>query len=701
MTGRNDACPCGSGRKYKHCCLHSEQEAAESAADTGHVLDFKSRMVRRSVRDAAARAAAWQVEAVPVPVSIESERDQRPVAVLVTAEGFVLHSEMKGRLSGEPADVAAALDQAIVAAAREVGSYPATVEVRHDDVAAALRPQVLARSITVQVSETLPGLEEAARALMQHVAEVSSWPPACAVETWSAWGLPHALVGQLFGAAARFWRAAPWKIADNLQAPRVTLPSGRAWTAGVLGNAGQQFGLSLYSDADDLFRTIASDTMEAAFANVRGRVLAVTFDAIAQVPEQMPGEARRAGWELADARAFPSLVTINTPGGGVSQNDARDLVALLDAVPRFVSSHRLVLLREQRTHVPCGQLTWRDPVTGTAFEYDGLAAAQKAAEAGLEDEGEADFHAGLQEAAQEAAAELGPQAAGDELLRAINVRMRARTDAYNERPQSELGNLSPAQMQRLLAADWSDPQGAVRLRRDLRLEQLEPSTLLFNTRTLLALAEQSDGLLATQHGNLRIALVRQLLGMIRFDRAERRDLLDEKRLTEKDVWPLHCTRVLVGLAGLLKLRKGKFEITRKGRTLLRDERGGELFALLFQTCFRRLNLAYFSSFGPDWPELQHQIAFTLYALGESSPEWQSADRLLADAVLPFALEQAPETDWLDLPASLFEHRVLDVLVDFGLLERQAESSPAQRTNRYRATELFGHFLRFTLTGSPA
>src|SRR5262249_29355107 len=29
-TGRNDPCPCGSGRKYKHCCLEKDQ-AAEHA----------------------------------------------------------------------------------------------------------------------------------------------------------------------------------------------------------------------------------------------------------------------------------------------------------------------------------------------------------------------------------------------------------------------------------------------------------------------------------------------------------------------------------------------------------------------------------------------------------------------------------------------------------------------------------------------
>src|SRR6516162_1066287 len=30
-TGRNDPCPCGSGKKYKHCCLKKD-EAAEHEA---------------------------------------------------------------------------------------------------------------------------------------------------------------------------------------------------------------------------------------------------------------------------------------------------------------------------------------------------------------------------------------------------------------------------------------------------------------------------------------------------------------------------------------------------------------------------------------------------------------------------------------------------------------------------------------------
>ena len=33
-TGRNNPCPCGSGKKYKHCCLEKDQAADRAAAVT-------------------------------------------------------------------------------------------------------------------------------------------------------------------------------------------------------------------------------------------------------------------------------------------------------------------------------------------------------------------------------------------------------------------------------------------------------------------------------------------------------------------------------------------------------------------------------------------------------------------------------------------------------------------------------------------
>ena len=47
MTGRNDPCPCGSGKKYKHCCLGKEVDKTRSGP-------------AQAITDAIAEAAAEQ-----------------------------------------------------------------------------------------------------------------------------------------------------------------------------------------------------------------------------------------------------------------------------------------------------------------------------------------------------------------------------------------------------------------------------------------------------------------------------------------------------------------------------------------------------------------------------------------------------------------------------------------------------------------
>ncbi len=41
-AGRNDPCPCGSGKKYKHCCLEADRRAeAEAVATEGPGTDWR------------------------------------------------------------------------------------------------------------------------------------------------------------------------------------------------------------------------------------------------------------------------------------------------------------------------------------------------------------------------------------------------------------------------------------------------------------------------------------------------------------------------------------------------------------------------------------------------------------------------------------------------------------------------------------
>jgi len=40
--GRNDACHCGSGRKYKHCCLDKDEAAAQAKAITDAQVEART-----------------------------------------------------------------------------------------------------------------------------------------------------------------------------------------------------------------------------------------------------------------------------------------------------------------------------------------------------------------------------------------------------------------------------------------------------------------------------------------------------------------------------------------------------------------------------------------------------------------------------------------------------------------------------------
>lgn len=73
-TGRNDPCPCGSGRKYKACCLPKD-EAAERAA--------------RSKQEAAAGAAEPAAAEAPPAAARKAQRhDQQPWKGHANTRGF-------------------------------------------------------------------------------------------------------------------------------------------------------------------------------------------------------------------------------------------------------------------------------------------------------------------------------------------------------------------------------------------------------------------------------------------------------------------------------------------------------------------------------------------------------------------------------------------------------------------------------------
>ncbi|AGY92093.1 hypothetical protein SPICUR_05595 [Spiribacter curvatus] len=70
-TGRNDPCPCGSGRKYKRCCLHS--------ADAQRAEDLHQSVTEELHEAIGEQAFASMEEAQAFIKSFQVERNQRPV----------------------------------------------------------------------------------------------------------------------------------------------------------------------------------------------------------------------------------------------------------------------------------------------------------------------------------------------------------------------------------------------------------------------------------------------------------------------------------------------------------------------------------------------------------------------------------------------------------------------------------------------
>lgn len=680
-AGRNDPCPCGSGRKYKRCCRARDLASEENTS-------------RRALLRTAA-AGAWAVEAVPLMVIIEEPGSERPVSILVVAGGKVLHQDMVGRLGGSTADVAAALADGIREVAEDLVLWPARVRVRHKDVQAALAPLLAPRGVEVDLRAELPELEDVALSLMDFMGCPPLWPPISRSESWLGWGLPRPLVAELFEAAATFWEEAPWRVMENMQAPRCVLPSGRAWTSMVLGNGGQEFGLVLHSEAADAFERPGLDEPELGFRGVSGRILSLLFEPLSEMPKRARKEIATQRWRMADPRACPALMTVNTPGGGMSEDDARDLLQLLRVMPRFARHHGAALERELETARPVN-LAWTDAETGTSFRYQGEAVAHWGP-AGLEDSIPEDVRAELRQVFEEVHRELQAEGGGasldsDELMKRANERIQARMDHVNTVPVDELGGLSPTQVQALLSSDWGAGTDAVRLRNDLTEAELAEVPAHEGMQALLDLADEGGGLGRTQSGQLKVAVVRAWVGLVRERVPRWADLPNEVggRFWEADVQVLHWLRVLAELAGWLVPRGSRFALTREARTLLEPGREGERYARLFETCFRRFNLGYASPF--EWPEGQHQAAFTLYRLGEEAADWATARALLdRRIVVPFAVSRLPDGTY-DRAARVFETHLLWPLDRFGLVEmRWDKGGPAYAI---RVTPRYARFLEF-------
>ncbi len=82
--GRNDPCHCGSGRKYKHCCLEKDEEQAAAAR-------------AKAAAEAADRSS--EVATKPPPARAPKHQTQQPWKA-TTSRGFVPRTRTPRKVGG-------------------------------------------------------------------------------------------------------------------------------------------------------------------------------------------------------------------------------------------------------------------------------------------------------------------------------------------------------------------------------------------------------------------------------------------------------------------------------------------------------------------------------------------------------------------------------------------------------------------------
>jgi hypothetical protein len=252
---------------------------------------------------------------------------------------------------------------------------PTVVELRFREIVAPLATRLQSRSISVRTADSLPKLEAALDSFERRVlkkkpqSDRTAGVRASSAGTWRGWGLTDDQTARIFSAAAGYYRAAPWRFFTNDQILRCQRPGGEGWDCVVLGNAGIELGIGMYSRREDILDLLIATSQGNARPQRPQAVLSLTFGGTQFLGRAAVREIRSAGWEVAEANALPFLMAIETPAGGITSSRFEDLEAALLAIPRFVDSHRAVLTGDEVVRFP---LQWTDPESGTGVRYDGF-----------------------------------------------------------------------------------------------------------------------------------------------------------------------------------------------------------------------------------------------------------------------------------------------------------------------------------------
>ena len=246
----------------------------------------------------------------------------------------------------------------------------------------------------------------------------------------------------------------------------------------------------------------------------------------------------------------------------------------------------------------------------------------------------------------------------------------------------------------LVGPDGSMPE-ALMLHSSLPGAEIANVPLVATTRLMIERAQANDGLSLTATGALSRVDTRAIFDAMSWPGYDKvHVLLMNKVLNEADVMPVEATRLIAQAAKLLRRRDRRLLATKKAQALMAEGQSADLFRLLFEIVFWRVNLGYFDRVPVEqWP--QNHIGIVLWCLSVAAQDWCTPVEMVPICtVRDEGLESGPA----DFPGFAFESRVLRPLSWFGLIETRLvgeESQPEWRRERqYRKAPLFDRVLSF-------
>lgn len=165
---------------------------------------------------------------------------------------------------------------------------------------------------------------------------------------------------------------------------------------------------------------------------------------------------------------------------------------------------------------------------------------------------------------------------------------------HNNRPMPEFEGYSPSEMHQILHDPFGE-RSPIRLNR-LSGPEYEQIPMLSMVKYLAGLIEDAGEIKLTKKGFLPVKIVSDL-----YKQGFYKEYYIEKGrgklYKEMDALSVHLTRILSGLAGLTKKRKGKLSLTKSSARVLADNH--TLLHLLLATFISKFNWAYMDRYGEN------------------------------------------------------------------------------------------------------